>query len=258
MSKRYIILTRNQWIGIVLILLILAGIFIGLHYLPAPLAKQHVQTTDSTTKKRVYHGKAHYDSLRAARTAYYDSLRIVRRDSLHEVYVAHRDSVKRVDSLWWDSVFQSTPRPIKKDTILSINRADTSELKLLPDIGSGMARRIVRYRDALGGFVSVEQLKDKGLYEDQYGHSIRDKYCLNDSVLSLFIVESDSIRRIRINHASVERLQAHPYISFTLAKEIYGLRRKRISLKSIEELRELPHMSDSLLLRLSPYLNFEK
>jgi len=258
MSKRHYILTRNQWIGIGLILILLGLIFVGLHFLPAPPDKPHYSKADSLKKGRIHRGKQYYDSLRAVRTARYDSLRLVRRDSLHHVYVAHRDSVRKVDSLWWDSVYQSTPRPIKKDTILELNHADTTELKLIRGIGSNMARRIVRYRNQLGGFVSVKQLQDDGLYQDQYGHSIRSKYYLQDSVLSAFIVDSDSIHKIPVNHASVERLQGHPYISYSLAKEIYTLRRKQVTIKSIDELKALPLVSDSVLQLLTPYLSFEK
>lgn len=258
MKGRTRILTRNQWIGVVSILILVLLIFIGLHFLPAPTPPAIIQQDSIETV--IIHRKNHYyDSLRAIRTARYDSLRLVRRDSLHQVYLAHRDSVHLADSLWWDSVYQATPHALKKDTILSLNSADTTALRLIRGIGAGMARRIVRYRDELGGFVAVEQLQDDELYQDLYGHSIRAKYSIPDSVLTAFIITStDSIRRIPINHASVERLQAHPYISHTLAKEIYTLRRKQVTLKNIDELRQLPHATDSVLTRLRPYLSFDK
>jgi len=257
MKRHPVILTRNQWIGIVLILFVLALIFAGLHWLPAP--KTPVTAPTEMAKKDIAnHKKQYYDSLRHIRTAHYDSLRLARRDSLHQVYTAHRDSMRQADSLFWDSVHASTPHAVKKDTVLSLNAADTNELKLIKGIGSGMARRIVRYRNQLGGYTSVNQLQDDQLYQDQYGHSIRSRYCLPDSVLRFFTIETDSIKPISVNHASVERLQSHPYISHTLAKEIYTLRRKKVTLKNVNEIRDLPHMSDSLLVRLSPYLSFEK
>jgi len=258
MKSHTAILTRNQWIGIVIILAMLVLVFVGLHWLPKPQNSPTFAAADTTKNSIIHRKKQYHDSLHHVKQAYYDSLHTVRRDSLHQVYTAHRDSLRQADSLWWDSVYQSTPRPIKKDTILSLNTADTTELKLIRGIGSGMARRIVRYRDKLGGFVSVEQLLDDALYQDQYGHSIRQKYCLADSVLTAFTVNTDSIRTIPVNHASIERLQAHPYISHTLAKEIYTLRRKQVSLRSIDELRGLPHATDSTLKQLTPYLSFEK
>jgi len=261
MKHQHIILTRNQWIGIIVLLLLLALIFAGLHFLPSP---SEIPSLDSasvdTIKNAIIHQKKHYyDSLRAIRTAKYDSLRLVRRDSLYQIYREHRDSLHQADSLWWDSVKQTTPHLIKKDTLLSLNHADTTELKMIRGIGSGMARRIVRYREQLGGFTSVSQLQDDQLYQDQYGHSIRSKYCIPDSVLiNFYITENDSIHTIPINHASIERLQAHPYISHSLAKEIYLLRRQKVVLKHIDELRGLAHSTDSVLMRIEPYLSFEK
>jgi len=44
--------------------------------------------------------------------------------------------------------------------IVDINNADTTLLKTLPGIGSVYAARIVKYRKLLGGFVSVNQIKE--------------------------------------------------------------------------------------------------
>jgi len=256
MKHKHILLTRSQWIGVVVLLLLLALVFVALHFLPAPPPPK--PKLPRPKKTYVHHTKEYYDSLRQVRQAHFDSLRLVRRDSLYQIYKAHRDSTRRVDSLWWDSVkYTTSPRYAKRDTILSLNAADTTQLKLIRGIGSAMARRIVRYRNQLGGYAFVDQLRDDQLYQDQYGHSIRSKYCLNDSTLRCFTIEADSIKPILVNRASVERLQAHPYISHTLAKEIYTLRRQQVRLRSIDQLSGLPHLSDSLLQRLRPYLSFE-
>lgn len=256
MKRKNIILTRNQVIGIIILITILALIFAGLHFLPAPPPPK--PKLQRPKKAYTHHSKEYYDSLRQVRTAHYDSIHLARRDSLRQVYTAHRDSMRQSDSLFWDSVYASTPRAIKKDTILSLNAADTTALKLIPGIGPNMARRIVRYRQQLGGFASASQLFDDQLYQDQYGHSIRSHYCLPDSVTQYFYIEMDSIKPIPVNHASVERLQAHPYISHTLAKEIYTLRRQQLTLENIDKIKGLPHLNDSLTKQLKPYLSFEK
>lgn len=135
---------------------------------------------------------------------------------------------------------------IKKDTILNLNLCDTTELKYIRGIGSGYARRIVNYRNRLGGYVSTAQLYEiDGL-----------PYTTVDSVITHFIVDSVGITVINVNHSSVERLQRHPYISFTQAKAIYTLRRNRFHLNSIEELAELDCLSETDITRLRPYLSF--
>ncbi|MBQ0153662.1 MAG: helix-hairpin-helix domain-containing protein [Bacteroidales bacterium] len=258
-------ISGRQRLGAIIILLIATALFIALHFLPHPSEK--VTDIDSTKVAIVIDKKAYYDSLRSMKNAYYDSLRLARRDSLHQVLLKRRDSTRVVDSLWWDSVRHAdslhyTPmmanRPIKKDTIIELNSADTTALMMIRGIGRNTAGKIIRYRRQLGGFISSDQLQDDAMYTDQYGHSTKSRYCIPDSVLKHFTVNVDSVRPIYVNHASINRLQRHPYISVTLAKEIYTLRRKQIRIKHIDEIRTLPSMNDSLLMRLTPYLSLEK
>lgn len=135
----------------------------------------------------------------------------------------------------------------KKDTVLELNACDTTSLKLLRGIGTYTAVQIVRYRQKLGGYVSVEQLREiegiePSLLDSLYGH---------------LTVCVDSVRPIPVNHSRLERLQRHPYITFTQAQAIYNLRRDLVHLNSIDDLKSLDAFSESDLLRLTPYLSFE-
>ncbi len=136
---------------------------------------------------------------------------------------------------------------IKKDTILGLNSCDTTNLKYLRGIGSGYARLIVRYRQELGGYAYVEQLRE-----------IREiPEVTLDSIIPHFFVEQDSIRMIDVNKATVERMSRHPYLSFTQARAIYELRRSRFRLQSIEELFGTECLTDTDIVRLTPYLRFD-
>ena len=54
-------------------------------------------------------------------------------------------------------------------TVIELNQADTLTLKKIPGIGSTFARRIVGYRELLGGFYTVEQLAEVyGIDEERY------------------------------------------------------------------------------------------
>lgn len=163
------------------------------------------------------------------------------------IYIAREevDSVA-VDSLRKDSL----PRWAEenKDTILNLRTADTVELKMIHGIGSYRARQIVRYREQLGGFVSVEQvLEAKGMENVDA-----------DSLLAHFWIDSVKIEAMNVNSVGVQRLSRHPYLRFEQAQAIYELRRKKIRLDSIQQLQQIECISAETLEKIAPYLNFDK
>ena len=163
------------------------------------------------------------------------------------IYIAREevDSVA-VDSLRKDSL----PRweEENKDTILNLRTADTVELKMIHGIGSYRARQIVRYREQLGGFVSVEQvLEAKGMENVDA-----------DSLLAHFWIDSVKIEAMNVNSVGVQRLSRHPYLRFEQAQAIYELRRKKIRLDSIQQLQQIECIPAETLEKIAPYLNFDK
>lgn len=164
----------------------------------------------------------------------------------------YRDSVRksRIDTTQSDSV----PRYIspKRDTVLNLRTADTTELKLIRGIGSYRAQQIVRYRKQLGGFTSVEQL-----YEIKALKPLLSDTLSADSLLAHFWLDSIIVDPLPVNSASLERLQRHPYLSFEQAKAIYELRRRKVRLSSIKALEQLDCFTPEELLRVAPYLSFK-
>lgn len=163
------------------------------------------------------------------------------------IYIAREevDSVA-VDSLRKDSL--PSWKEENKDTILNLRTADTVELKMIHGIGSYRARQIVRYREQLGGFVSVEQvLEAKGMENVDA-----------DSLLAHFWIDSVKIEPMNVNSVGVQRLSRHPYLRFEQAQAIYELRRKKIRLDSIQQLQQIECISAETLEKIAPYLNFDK
>lgn len=136
----------------------------------------------------------------------------------------------------------------KKDTVLELNSCDTTSLKLLRGIGTYTAMQIISYRKQLGGYASVRQLREIKEIEPY----------ITDSLLPHFTVCTDSIHPIPVNHSNVERLQRHPYLTFTQAKALYEHRRNNFRLYSIDALLQLEEFSEKDIQRLSPYLSFEE
>ena len=194
------------------------------------------------------------DSLRYARWTEereqrYDSFRLadsLRRAEWKRIRQMQYDSFRLADSLWRDSVGWRYTTHVKKDTVLDLNRCDTTELQFIRGIGPHTAAQIVRYRTQLGGFYHPGQLTDEALA----------RYRL-DTLLSHFIADPEDVQRLPVNRCSIERLQHHPYLRYKQAKAIYTLRRNNLRLKSMDDLRALPELTEEDLARIAPYLSFE-
>ena len=126
---------------------------------------------------------------------------------------------------------------------IDINTADTTLLKMIPGIASKRAARIVAYRKALGGFVSIEQAMEATE--------------MPDSVLQYMTISVITIAKININKLSVQQMMKHPYLNFYQAKAIFEHRRNKGELHSIEELSRLEAFKPTDIDRLQPYIVFE-
>ena len=127
-----------------------------------------------------------------------------------------------------------SPKPVKstKTTVrstipvLDINVADSLELVALPQIGEVMASRIHRYRERLGGFVSMDQLFEvKGMDSARFA-----------TIQPYIILENKKIRKIEVNRDDFKTLLRHPYLEYDQVKAIVNHRERRGLIKNWEEL----------------------
>ena len=260
-------MTRSQQIGAFVLLLLTVIVLAVLYTHPAPERMTEAYRRDSIRNywdsvhasrdsihqywDSVY---THRDSVRQFWRAYYDSV-FARRDSLKHYWDSvhlHCDSLRR-DSLPFDSL-RFPVRVVKRDTMVELNSADSTDLMKIYGIGRFTALQILRYRQQLGGYYSPRQI-----LEIPALHSERQQQLL-DSALHHMTAAADSIHRIPVNRASFQRLIRHPYLSGDQAAALYDLRRKRIKLKSeadLSPLRSSGILSDSDIDRLRYYLSWE-
>jgi DNA uptake protein ComE-like DNA-binding protein len=143
----------------------------------------------------------------------------------------------------------SYPRSEKYEegTMVDMNTADTTILKKVPGIGSAYAKRIVKFRDLLGGFYSVNQLAEiYGMDEERF-----------NALKTWFMADSLQIKKINVNELTMDELNKHPYIDYKQAKVIIQLRKQKGKLTSWENFQLLDEFSDIDEIRLLPYLSFE-
>lgn len=134
------------------------------------------------------------------------------------------------------------PVKIKPGEHIVLNTADTSALKRVPGIGSGFARAIVSYGQRLGGYVSVEQLREIGNFPE--------------SAISYFVVKHPVVKRLNLNKLSLSSLRKHPYIGFYQARAIIEYRRVHGKISSLNDLKLCKDFTPEALSRLRPYVEF--
>jgi DNA uptake protein ComE-like DNA-binding protein len=132
------------------------------------------------------------------------------------------------------------------DFKININTADTTDLKKIYGIGSVLAKRIIKFRDALGGFYDKDQLLQV------YG--LDSNYYLNYE--NQLFVDSVEIKKIDINFVSANTLSKHPYINFNLANSIVNYRNNHGYYESEKDLLNLITIDSIYLKKWSPYLIF--
>lgn len=99
---------------------------------------------------------------------------------------------------------------------LDLNLADSTDLVKIQGIGAKTASAIVRYRERLGFFRSVDQLLEiKIIFPENYSRMAESLYVDPRTMES---------KRIDLNTASLERLGRHPYIGWSQAKVIIAFR----------------------------------
>jgi DNA uptake protein ComE-like DNA-binding protein len=133
---------------------------------------------------------------------------------------------------------------IKKYSI-DLNLADSTEFESLPGIGGKTARRIIKYRDRLGGYINKFQLLEIKYFDSSL--------LLNNNIT--FIVDQTAITKIDLNHCDMAILYRHPYIGKDFAKIIWAYKNAHfpLTINKFNEILGIPH---EISVKLTPYLIF--
>lgn len=130
---------------------------------------------------------------------------------------------------------------------IDINLADTTVYSSLPGIGAALARRIVNFREKLGGFYRVEQVAETYGVPDSTFQKIKPYLQLG----------SVTVKKLNINTATVEVLAAHPYIKGSIAKSIVAYRQQHGPFNNVQELQKLMSIDNMVYEKIRPYVTTE-
>lgn len=128
-------------------------------------------------------------------------------------------------------------------TKVDINTADSATLCSIPGVGAYISMAIIRYREKLGGFASVEQTLD-----------IKQ---VSPELLEWFMVgEQRKVNKININKDSFQKLNSHPYISYEQTRDLLLYRRLYGKINDESQLLKINIFSKEDVERLRPYLEY--
>ena len=140
--------------------------------------------------------------------------------------------------------YEKKPYEKKMPIAIDINSGDSAAFETLPGIGVGYSRRIINFRNKLGGFYKVEQ--------------VAETFGLPDSVFQkikpLLKISGNDVKKINLNTAKEEELKAHPYIRWQLAKVITEYKKQHGDFKQLEDLKKIMVIDVETYNKISPYL----
>ncbi|MBY0436272.1 MAG: helix-hairpin-helix domain-containing protein [Cyclobacteriaceae bacterium] len=145
---------------------------------------------------------------------------------------------------------KGTSEETKKSTktLLDINEADSIQLVNVYGIGPALSKRIRTFRDKLGGFVSLEQLREVYGLDTAAQRELKKKFEIKDGFVP---------KKININAASAELLSTHPYIKRKEANAIVAFRMQHGNFTSLDQLREIKLLTPEWIDKTLPYLTLE-
>jgi competence ComEA-like helix-hairpin-helix protein len=139
-------------------------------------------------------------------------------------------------------------KPKEKPQKFNLNESDTIQLEKIYGIGPALAKRIVKYRDKLGGFVSQDQLKEV------YG---LDTAVVKKITEASYLSDPPGVKKINLNTADEKILATHPYFGRKIASAIVAYRFQHGNFKSVDDLSKIPLIDKNNLGRVLPYVTVD-
>ena len=145
------------------------------------------------------------------------------------------------------SNFQPKEKPTPIVINIELNAADTTELMKLKGIGPSYAKRIVKYRELLGGYRFKEQLLEV------YGMDSTRYLAIKENLL----VDTTFRERINVNTADFKTLLRHPYLNKNQVSAIINYRKQHGEFRSMEGLKKIHLINEDSYSKIAPYLKLK-
>ena len=135
----------------------------------------------------------------------------------------------------------------EKIVIIDINQATQEDLIKIYGIGEAISLRILKFKESLGGFVSMEQMNDVWGLSPEVIENLNTHFKIS---------APPTIKKIDINNASIKELSLFPYFKYPISKNIVTFRSMNGDLKNVEDLTKIKGLSIEKAKIIALYLNF--
>lgn len=140
----------------------------------------------------------------------------------------------------------SRERPAAQRQMINLNNCDSSMLEALPGIGPVLSSRIIRYRNLIGGYASVDQLREVyGLPPETF-----------TMIKTRVFADTSSIRKVNVNSAEYRDFDQVIYLRRSDIYAIIKFRDINKRVNGIEDLVGNKIIADSIARKVKPYLSF--
>jgi DNA uptake protein ComE-like DNA-binding protein len=126
-----------------------------------------------------------------------------------------------------------------------LNSATAIQLRTVHGIGPVLSKRIVRFREALGGFITSEQLLDVYGLSPELAKQVGDLFPLRTI---------PPVKKVNVNRASVEELSGILYLSREMARDLVAYRSNVGAFRNLAELHQVESLPKDKIGRIALYL----
>lgn len=168
---------------------------------------------------------------------------------------AHFDSLQTWTFLGpCKNVEEKTVIPVPEKTIIRVclNTAAESELLRIPGMRKSLAKKILRYREALGFYHDFSQLEEIKDAPDPDVWAGIEPYLYISEINTL----PDSVY-LFINQFNMQELAKHPYVGYSLARRIVNYREEHGRFVSMKSLSKIYGVKPEIWEKLKDYIRFE-
>jgi DNA uptake protein ComE-like DNA-binding protein len=158
-----------------------------------------------------------------------------------------RDTLSRKKPELSGQRYTSKPNRQMAFQAVELNTCDSAALEALPGIGPILSARIIKYRNLLGGYAAIDQLREV------YGLSEETFNLVKDRVK----VDAGLARKININSADYKQLMSLRYLEKSDIPAILKYRELTGRIESIDELVKNKILTEEKARKLKWYVEFK-